>query len=179
MHSCWLFDLYLQLNEIVLSANTKNWWSSQTHLPKCSLSLTPNSLDWFPTLCVAIVAGHLQQALVWSKVATARSFTLNRGFVTDIMPATPQSHDGVQCIPLHPGCSQPRWCIVTAPPTGTCTISDVQYIIMQGCMPGHAGVQLLYSNQNGLLKSHYAVLTNNCNHIGYNSGLQTAGIYLR
>ena len=70
------------------------------------------------------------------------------------------------------------WCIVTAPPTGTCTISDVQYIIVQGCMPGHAGVQLLYSNQNGLLKSHYAVLTNNCNHIGYNSGLQTAGIYL-
>ena len=25
----------------------------------------------------------------WSEVSTARSFTLNRGIVTDIMPATP------------------------------------------------------------------------------------------
>ena len=38
------------------------------------------------------------------EIATARSFILNRGIVTDTMSATPWSQDGMQCIPLHQGC---------------------------------------------------------------------------
>jgi len=33
--------------------------------------------------------GHPQQAPLWWKVATTRSFVLNRGIVRDIMPGTP------------------------------------------------------------------------------------------
>jgi len=54
------------------------------------------------------VVGHPQQAPLWWKIATARSFILNRGIVTDTMSATPSwSQDGEQCIPLHQGCCQP------------------------------------------------------------------------
>ena len=44
------------------------------------------------------------------EIATARSFILNRGIVTDTMTATPWSQDGLQCIPLHQGCCHPGWC---------------------------------------------------------------------
>ena len=40
-------------------------------------------------ILVDIVMGYPQQAPLWWKVATARSFVLNRGIVRDIMPATP------------------------------------------------------------------------------------------
>ena len=37
----------------------------------------------------SVAVGHHQHALLGWKVVTVRSFILNRGFVTDILPATP------------------------------------------------------------------------------------------
>jgi len=58
------------------------------------------------------------------EIATARSFILNRGIVTDTMSATPWSQDGEQCIPLHRGCCflggvREQTFGSNAPPTGT------------------------------------------------------------
>ena len=45
------------------------------------------------------------------EIATARSFILNRGIVTDTISShAPWSQDGVQCIPLHQGFCQPGQC---------------------------------------------------------------------
>ena len=41
-----------------------------------SPSKQPSSLAGLDSNSICIVAGHLQQALHWSEVATARSFTL-------------------------------------------------------------------------------------------------------
>jgi len=60
------------------------------HLPENSilsstLSLT-NCLDWYPYLCSS---GSSSAGPTLVKIATTRSFILNRGIVTDIMSATP------------------------------------------------------------------------------------------
>ena len=83
---------------------------------------------------ICIVAGHLQQALHWSEVATAR-FHSERGIVTDIMPAKSPEPGSVQCIPLDQGCSQLGWCIAIVQLILVCNVSWVvhQFNIEQMC----------------------------------------------
>jgi len=64
---------------MVLSANMKKMMvllqlTSQN--VQLKVPLPPNSLAGLDSNSICIVAGHLQQALHWSEVATARSFTL-------------------------------------------------------------------------------------------------------
>ena len=64
---------------MVLSANMKKVMvvlqlTSQN--VQLKVPLPPNSLAGLDSNSICIVAGHLQQALHWSEVATARSFTL-------------------------------------------------------------------------------------------------------
>ena len=76
------------------------------HLPECSIkSFTLSLQTAWTSLDPYLYSGGpivLHRSPLWWKIATVRSFILNRGIMTDIMPATPP---------------EPGWCAVHSTPS--------------------------------------------------------------